>query len=160
MTALGPVDRTTKPCRGPVSVGCLNPAKHAINLLLASPRTHAGLVVWEINIMVLVLHTTEYMEEESTLGSWLFAIQLCVQNSDHLCDRSASRWDALPASLDHLPQAVREFRVVRTEWPTAVQHRVDPRDPTLFKERSSPGENLRKGTTPLSSWLAVETLEC
>lgn len=66
----------------------------------------------------------------------------CLENDDDPRNRCALRWDNLPASLDLLPQTIREFGVIGSSRPTSFQHGENRRNGALVGEWNLTGEDL------------------
>ena len=75
---------------------------------------------------------------------------LCFELGDHFGECHALSGIALPTSLDHLPHAIRELRVIRPVRQATIQHRIHSRDDVPVGVRGFPTKNL-KGALPFNS---------
>ena len=85
--------------------------------------------------------TLDSTPEEGTRPR-LADLELRLEVGDDLYDCHPLRWVHLPTSLNRLPQAVREFSMIRAAWSTSLPHRENPRYLWLIWEWQSPRKYL------------------
>ena len=82
-----------------------------------------------------------------------FLLHLRLEEFDHTCSSHPLEWIPFPASLNHVPHAIRDLGMDRPWWSVVLKHREDYCSLHLSSERWLSGKNLE--TAPVDEYLEV-----